>query len=351
MIDLDDPAAVAKADPGEMLAAVAALPEDCRKGYEAGRGVAGLPDAADVLSITLCGMGGSAVAGDMVRALYIDRLGLPIDVVRSPILPEAAGPHSLVVAASYSGNTAETLASFEEAVRRGCRLVSVTSGGELEKRSNEAGVPMVPIPPGMQPRAALGFLGLGTLGALESIGVVPSLGPEVDEAAGVLESLVAELGPDKPSNPAKELAKAIGERVPIIWGAEGIGSLAAMRWKTQMNENGKRPAFWSSMSELDHNELAGWGTDTGEPFFLIIVRHPGEDPSIAPRFPLSASLVAETAGLESREIQARGDSALSWLLSLIFFGDFTSVYSALLRGVDPTPVDVIERLKKSLAGA
>jgi glucose/mannose-6-phosphate isomerase len=172
----------------------------------------------------------------------------------------------------------------------------------------------------------------------------------VDETVEELGALAQRMGPavTPDANPAKALAGLIGDRVPVIWGAEGIGSVAAMRWKTQMNENGKAPAFWSSMSELDHNEVVGWTSPYGHHFSLVALRHDGEPPEIAARFKLSYD-IAETAGVEVEEVKAAGRSPLARLMSLILAGDFTSVYVGLRRGVNPTPVEVIDHLKASLA--
>lgn len=347
MKDLDDVGLLATGDPGGMLEAAAALGVQCAQGYDVGLKALDLPDAEGLASIALCGMGGSAVGGDVVRGLFAPRLGAPIEVVRNPVLPEFCETHTLVVCTSYSGNTAETLSTFEEAARRGCRSVVVTSGGQIESRAHQLEVPVVKVPSGLQPRAALGYLTLGLAGALEAMGLIPHLGAEVSESVDVLARLAAELGPDRAGNRAKALALRIGDRTPVVWGADGLGAVAAMRFKTQFNENGKIPAWWSSMSELDHNEIAAWGAGAGEKFFLIVLRHEGEHPSISPRFPLSIAL-AEEAGMESEEIWAEGTSPLARFLSLVTYGDFTSVYSALSRGVDPTPVDVIERLKREL---
>ncbi len=344
---LDDPAALRAADPSGMLGAVGALPDDCEAGYAAGLAADGLPLTDDLAGVTFLGMGGSAVAGDLTRALFRHRLGLPLDVVRGPELPEHCETRSLVVATSYSGNTAETLGALDEAVERGCRVVAVTSGGRLARRAEKEGIPVVAVPGGMQPRAALGYLAFTTLGALEAARVLPRLGGEVREAVGLLRALATELGPDKRGNRAMRLAERIGDRYAVIWGTEGIGTVAAMRWKTQINENAKRPAWWASMSELDHNEIVGWVDGAGADHFLVTLRHDGEPASIAPRFPLSVDLVAGS-GLHHEEVQAVGDSALARVCSLILMGDFVSVYLGLLQGVDPTPVVVIDRLKKAL---
>ena len=352
MTDLDDAQSLRMADSQGMLDAVLGLPRDCRAAYDAAMLSEKLPSSEGVASVTFCGMGGSAVSGDLVRSVFLERLGLPIEVSRSPVLPEHCGSHTLVVCSSYSGNTAETLSAFRSALARGCRVLVVTSGGTIAEEAAEHGVPTVLVPSGFQPRAALGHLGFASLGALEVMGILPPLASDVDEAVAVVDALIAEMGPGVPtqSNPAKTLANAIGDRCPVIWGADGIGSVAAARWKTQMNENGKLPAFWSSMSELDHNEVVGWTSPFGERFFVVGLRHDGEDPQLAPRFPLSYDIVRAADG-QVEEVQARGTSTLARLLSLIIVGDLTSVYLAIGRGVDPTPVPVIERLKAALAGS
>jgi glucose/mannose-6-phosphate isomerase len=349
MIDLNDIRAIRDKDPSGMLAAIAALGSHCREGYSNGAGASGLPDLADVRSVVFCGMGGSAVAGDVLRSVFRDRLGVPVEVNRSPELPEHAGPHSLVVASSYSGNTSETLAAFREATKRGCRAMVVSSGGTIVDEASEAGVPVVRVPGGFQPRAALGWLAFTALGALEAAGLLPPLGEDVAEAADEVDSRAAACGPEAPAgdDPAKRLAEAIGDRVPVVWGAEGIGAVAAARWKTQFNENGKVPAWSASMSELDHNEVVGWTEPFGRAHTVIALRHEAEDPEIAARFPLSLEIAAD-AGADTQEVWATGRSALARLLSLIALGDFTSAYVAIRKGVDPTPVDVIQRLKAAL---
>ncbi|MEP6972848.1 MAG: bifunctional phosphoglucose/phosphomannose isomerase [Actinomycetota bacterium] len=352
MIDLDDPQALRLADPQGMLDAVLSLPGDCRAAYDSARLAERLPSSDGIVAVTFCGMGGSAVSGDVVRSVFLERLGIPIEVSRSPVLPEHCGSHTLVVCSSYSGNTAETLAAFREAMRRGCRVLVVTSGGTIADEAADAGVASVRVPGGYQPRAALGHLAFASLSALETIGLLPSLGEDVAEAVAEMEKALAEMGPDVPAadNAAKTLTARIGERFPVVWGADGIGAVAAARWKTQMNENGKVPAFWSSMSELDHNEVVGWTAPHGERFFVVALRHEGEDPQLPPRFPLSFDIV-RSAGAEVEEVHARGTSSLARLMSLVIVGDLTSVYLAIARGVDPTPVPVIERLKAALAGS
>jgi len=335
-----------------MLRAIERLPDDCREGYDLGAATENLPSGDGVSALTFCGMGSSAHSGEALRALFRDRIRVPVDVVRSSELPEYCGPHTLVVASSYSGDTAETLACFEEAVARGCRVVSIASGGVLRERSRERKLPIVEIPAGLlMPRVSLGYFVMGVLGALEAVGILPPLRPDVEETIEVLGEVVERIRAAKPSdaNPAKRLAASIGERMPLVWGAEGLGSVAAARWRTQFNENAKVPSFSSALPELDHNEVVGWAPASGAAFALVALRHDGEHPDVSLRFPASIQ-IAEAAGVRAEEVRAAGRSALAQLMSLLAMGDFTSVYSGLLRGVDPTPIEAIVRLKAALAG-
>ena len=351
-IDLDDLVALERADPAGMLGIVLGLPEQCRVGYRDGREAPELPSGEALDAVVVCGMGGSGVSGDVLAALYRDRLGIPIAVVKNPVLPEFCGKDTLVVCSSYSGTTAETLACFEEATSRGCRVVAVTAGGTLGRRARQEDGPVVPVPEGMTaPRGAIGYLSFGLLGALESMGVIPAIEEEVEECVGVLTRTAATVAADRPEseNPAKSLARAVKDRLVLVWGADGIGAVAAQRWKTQLNENAKVPAFSSVLPELDHNEVVGWSAGTGERFTLVTLRHEGEHPDVAARFRATLDVVAGS-GLEHREVRATGGSVMADLMELVMMGDAASVYLAYLRGVDPTPIEAIARIKRALEG-
>jgi glucose/mannose-6-phosphate isomerase len=288
----------------------------------------------------------------VLAALASPRLRLPVTVVRTPELPEFCGPHTLVVASSYSGDTAETIELFEQAVGRGCRVVSVSSGGALVRRAGELDLARVVVPEGAMPRAAFGWMTLGALGALEALGVLPSLAADLEEAVEAMRAILERAGPDVPvaSNGSKTLALAIGERAPVVWGAEGIGEVAAARWRTQLNENAKVPAFSSSMPELAHNEVVGWSGDLGEGFAVLALRHGGEHPEVASRF-APAIEIARSSGAIVEEVWASGRSPLARLLTLVQAGDLVATYLGIARGVDPSPIDAIARLKRALADA
>ena len=349
MTQLDDVEALRALDAGDMLGAVASLPRQAREGYEPAIATEGLPLADGVTGIAFCGMGGSGIAGDVLRAVYSNRLTVPVEVVRSPVVPAWVGPHSLVVCSSYSGGTAETLACFEEARERGARIVPITSGGRLAERSAELGIAPVLVPGGFLPRAALGFLLFALLGALERVGLLPRLSDDVHDAVAVMDPLVEALGPAVPTqrSEAKALAGRIGRRQPVIWGADGVGSAAAYRWKTQMNENGKVPAWAASLPELDHNEVVGWSDGRGDDTFVVALRDEAEHPDVSVRFPISLE-IARDAGAATEEVWATGRNRLSRFLSLSIMGDYTSCYMGLAHGVDPSPIDAIVRLKALL---
>ncbi|HEY3209216.1 MAG TPA: bifunctional phosphoglucose/phosphomannose isomerase [Actinomycetota bacterium] len=347
---LDDPATVREADPGGMLALVADLGTQLGEGFALGRRAPDLPTAGDIGSVAVCGMGGSGIVGDFLRACFADRLPVPLMTVKGYGLPGFCGKDTLVIAISYSGETEETLAAYSQAVAVGCRVIALSSGGQLAALARSDGAPHVSIPGHVPaPRAALGFLVGAAVGALEAVGLLPDAGAELDGASDVLGPLSAELAPDRPvdGNRAKWLAEWLQGRTPVVWGSEGLAEAAALRWKTQLNENAKVPAFHAVLPELDHNEVEGWSDRTGRPFGLVVLRHPGEHPRIARRVEATMEAIAGS-GLECREVAVQGSTPLGILCSFVMLADFTSTYLAILRGVDPMPAPVLTRLKERL---
>lgn len=343
---LDDERALRAADPGGLLDAYLRTGDQLVAAYRtATEQVEPSPGAA---SVTFCAMGGSAAAGDVVAAAYRDRLPIPVLTVRGYQLPAHCGPDDVVVCVSYSGNTEETLTTYAQATSRGCRVMVVSSGGELAERSGKDGVPAALVPPDVpQPRAALGLLVGAVLGGLR--GLVPAEG-EVEPAAEALSSVAERVAPsvDAVRNPAKSVVTWLGDRIPIVWGSEGVTEAAAFRWKSAFNENAKIPAFSAALPELDHHEVEGWSDGWGGGFRLVVLRHLGDHESVGPR--VQATLEAiDGSGLETREVHAPAGPALASALCLMMIGDCVSAYHALVRGIDPAPIQAIARVKARLA--
>jgi len=353
-IDLDDLNDLARLDSEDVLAAVERFADQCREGWEIGRAASGLPAADGIDSIVVLGMGGSGVSGDVVQAIVEPRLPVPFRVIKSyGPLPEWVGRNTLVFAVSYSGSTEETVAALEEAHTRGSRAVTVSSGGPLAELAREYGLAHIRIPSGLQPRASLGYLTLPILAVLVEIGLVPEMQSDIDEAVDVLSDLAGrchrKLGTDE--NPAKQLAAKLHGRIPVIYGGHGMGATAAYRFKCDLNEYGKTPAYWHELPELDHNEIVGWNQlddVTKESFVLVFLRDAGDHERIQLRFEITRGLV-EGSVAEVIEIASEGASVVARLLSLIFLTQLAAIYVGLGYEIDPGPVEVIQKLKSELA--
>jgi glucose/mannose-6-phosphate isomerase len=299
--------------------------------------------------MVVAGMGGSAVGGLLARGALIERLRRPLLVADGYHIPSWVGAETLVLCSSYSGTTEETLACYDAARAAGAALVAATTGGPLAERARRDGVPVVPLPGGFQPRAAVGYSLVAALETAAAAGAGPSLRDEVAAAAELAERLAAEWGPDgDEESDAKALARALHGTVPVVMGT-GLTAPAAYRWKCQINENAKLPAFWSVLPEADHNEICGWAT-AGElgAFSVVVLENPASLPRMASRTRLTAELAGSGARVVER-IPARGDTALERLVSLVLLGDLVSLYLAVLRGVDPVVIEAIDTLKRQLA--
>jgi len=321
------------------------MPEQVRKAYALPRP---RPGASRPGMVAVLGMGGSAIGGDLLGACLLEKGGPQVMVNRDYGLPAFMGKDALVFAVSYSGNTEETLSGFEQAKNRGCRIVTISSGGMLQKLGDPA--MHIALPKGLQPRAAVAWMLVPMLGVLEDMGVAPARA-DVDEAAQILEGMMKELSPSNPAS--KNISKAVAAEIhgafPMIFCGPLLAP-AAKRWRTQLNENAKMLARDDVLPEMDHNDLVAWSEDPmAARCAVILLRDMAEHPRVARRMELTRRLGLDRAR-SVREVRSRGKGTLARLLSSMAVGDFASVYLAVLRGIDPTPVLVIEKLKKELAG-
>lgn len=351
---LDDAGRIAVLDPSGMLQTVESCADHWREGVSRARAVdlSHIPDHSGLTGVVVCGMGGSGIAGDVAAATAALSGAVPVVVTKGFTLPAHAGPHSLVFLVSYSGNTAETIACFEEAHARGAQMIAVATGGQLAEMAHAHAFPCIVPAAGMQPRAAFPHLAAAVLVALERLGVLPDLTGELVEIDEVLREQTVRCSRNvvEAENPAKQIAAALYGGLPVVWGQDGHLAVAATRWKMQLNENAKVPAFASTLPELDHNEIVGLGPGAPDAAGLAIaaLRAPNEDPRMARRAEAALN-VARERGAKTVEAHVHGISGLAQLASAVQLGDMASVYLALLRGVDPTPVEAIERLKAEVS--
>ncbi|MBE0415899.1 MAG: bifunctional phosphoglucose/phosphomannose isomerase [Dehalococcoidia bacterium] len=350
MTNLDDPEVYRKFDPSDMLGRISELPKQCREAWESAMSFPLPPDYAGVEKVIILGMGGSAIGGDLVRTLALTQGRLPVLVHRDYGLPSLVDMRTLVIASSYSGNTEETISSFNKALETTAKKVVITTGGKLKTLAEENGVPLFTFHYKAEPRAAFGYSFFSILGIFHRLGLISIESRHKDEAIRVLEDLSVRLGHDVPveTNPAKQLANKLSGRLIIVYGA-GILSEVAFRWKTQFNETSKSCAFSECMPELNHNAVVGYRLPSwlAERAFVVMLRSPSLHPRILMRYQVTGEILTD-AGIAHEVIEAQGKSPLSQIVSAVLFGDFVSYYLAMLNEVDPSPVAAIDYLKERM---
>jgi glucose/mannose-6-phosphate isomerase len=341
-------AAIATVDPTGQLADVLDLPEHLRDALWRVES-ANLAPHDSPGGLVVAGMGGSAIGGALACAALGDRASRPIFTTRDYALPPWTTPDTTVLCSSYSGDTEETLAAYDAAAALGAHRIVCTTGGRLAESAREDGVPVIPLPGGYQPRAAIGYALVTALEVAALAGVAEPLHTEIDVAAAHAELLVAQWGPDAPEDSlAKRLARSLVDTTPQIAGS-GLTAPIAYRWKTQVNENAKMPCFASELPELDHNEIVGWegAPDLGR-FSAILLDDCDLHPRVRARFELTLEQIAAHAAF-TESVETVGETRIERLVSLVLLGDLVSIYMAALRGTDPAQIAALERLKGALA--
>jgi len=293
----------------------------------------------DAAGLMVCGMGGSAIGGDLAAAVLGDRLTRPLLTVRGYEIPSWVTPDWTILFSSYSGDTEETLACFAAAEALGARRIVASTGGALVADAREAGVPVIGLPGLLPaPRTAVAYVLVCVAEVAALAGVAPRIHTEIDAAANFL---AGEL--DAPRALAAEVAGRIGEAAPVVVGAD-LTVPAARRWKTQINENAEAQAFFSELPEADHNEICAWSE---EGFAAVLLEDSDQHPRERRRFELTAEAI-EAAGAEAIRIETRGETRVARLLWATMLGDLVSLELADARGVDPLPVEAIDTLKANL---
>ncbi len=350
---LDDASSIVRYDSAGMLEAIPRLADQLSDGWSRSRALALPGTHRDPSAVVVLGMGGSAIGADLVRAIFAERLRVPLVTVRDYDLPAFVRPGMLVVAASHSGATEETLSALAQAISRGCAVAAISTGGPLLAAARKGRLPYLEYVGEAQPRASVGS-GVALLaGLLERAGCLEVGDREFADAAAAVREMASRCEPSAPTeqNPAKQLAWSLVDRLPVVEAGGFLGPVAR-RWKTQLNENGKSIACWEELPEATHNAVVGYAQPETlhERTFVVLLASPDDHPRVALRRSLSADLLAERQ-IGHEVIVVGGRGRLAQAFSAIALGDFTSVYLAMLYGIDPTPVAAISYVKERLAMA
>ncbi len=317
-------------DSQNMLQVIKDFPKQCREALGLPKGISA---SGKINNIVIAGMGGSAMGGDLLK-VYLSNTNIPVYVNRDYKVPNFVDENSLVFAVSYSGNTEETLSALNAAKEKKAQIIGITSGGKLAEECEK----VVNIPSGLQPRAALGYLFFPMLGILHNTNIIRVKNDELNEMMDILKQT------DKFNEQGEELSKKLKEKIPIIYASEALGAIA-FRWKTQINENAKMPAFYNVFSEMNHNEIAGYKS-MDHKFSVVMILDKNDNDRVKKRMNICKEIMEEYVEVE--EVETQGESLLARMFSAIYLGDYVSYYMALWNRVDPSPVDIIEGMKKKL---
>jgi len=352
-MDLDDLERFRELDPDDMLGHIDALPDQIEAAWAHAQTLDLPPTAGQIDRIVVCGMGGSAISGDLLATLVAEECDVPIIVNRDASLPAyVGGQNALVIAISYSGNTAETLSAFKLAHQRGAQLLALTTGGQLADLAKQYNATLWAFDYDALPRAALGWLFALSIAALCKTGLIADKGGEVEASVASLRRHREVLRAANPvvKNLAKRLAGQFMGRIAVFYGA-GLTAPVARRWKTQLNENGKHWAHFEVLPELNHNAVVGtmFPEKALTKLAVIHLTAPEHDSAdVTMRHEATTTLLLQQ-GILVDSVKARGKSRLESMLNLLQFGDYVSYYVAMGNGVDPTPIPQIVMFKEMLS--
>lgn len=349
---LDDLKLISEIDKSDMLGAVAGFPEQIKVAKDIVDSTS-LGSFFKIDNIVISGMGGSSISGDIVQSLFRDRIDIPIFVTRQYDLPKWVNRNTLLISQSYSGNTEETLSTFKHACQKRSKIIGISSGGKLQEYCEKRDIPHIKIPSGFAPRAATGYILFSAIYTLKKIGFSTSdIESEIEETISITDEFRNHNKKDvsEKDNISKQMAKKIFNTIPQVYGFN-IYTPIAKRWCTQFNENSKLICRYDEVSECNHNDIVGWSMnpEVSKKFTCILFRDDEyETIYMSKRLDFMKKLFEDVAG-NVIEIQASGKKRLAKMIYAMYLGDFISCYLAILRKIDPTPVDAITELKSELA--
>ncbi|WGI17078.1 bifunctional phosphoglucose/phosphomannose isomerase [Methanonatronarchaeum sp. AMET-Sl] len=329
-------------DSEDMLKELEMFPDMCLKAY---RDCELEVDLSNTKNIIVTGMGGSAIGGYMLKQLLRDISPIPIHINRDYDLPKFVDKETLLLTVSYSGNTKETLSSFKDGLKKGCKILCITSNGKLNKMAQKNKIKSYQPPKGLQPRAAFPYLFLPLLKTLQNSGLIEK--NKIDDTINTLNQIKQKNKPENPikKNTAKKIAKNLNNSIPVIYGYRNMEPVA-YRWKCQINENSKKFSVFNRFPELNHNEVVGWSDPNTKNMSVCIIREQNE-PKKANKL-IKATKNTFSNAKQINEITAPGETPLTRMLTGVYIGDYVSIYLATLNKVNPTPVKPITQIKNNL---
>jgi glucose/mannose-6-phosphate isomerase len=353
MVNLDDPAIYKKLDLADMLDQLYGLPQQCLTAWYKALSFKLPENYKNIDKIVILGMGGSAIAGDLLKSLVSSTIRQFVYINRDYSIPAFIDEKTLVIACSYSGNTEEILTAFNKTLRKECKKIAVTSGGKLLNIAKSSGVPVFVIEHRSQPRAALGYSFMPLLAFLRNLGIIKATMFNIDNMVELLKHLSTEwhIGMPVKNNKAKQISLAIHGKIAVIYADELAGE-AGHRWKTQINENAKSWAFYEVFPELNHNSVVGYKfpAEMSGKIFVIFLQIAGTYKRTTMRYQVTSELLQQN-NIDFMMVDSPGDDDLSRLMGLVYLGDWVSYYLSILNETDPTPVEAIDYLKQKLGNS
>jgi len=351
MVDLDDLLIYRQLDAAGMLGHLHQFPEQCRLAWEKFLKFDLPPGYSTVDKVVILGVGGSAIGGDMVRRLAFSESKVPVWVHRDYGLPPLVDRNTLVIASSYSGNTEETLSAFTASLKTPAKKLVITAGGKLRQLAEKEGIPVFSIDYQAPPRAAFPHSFVPLVSIFQKLGLLGDKSADLKQALSILDKFAGELVETVPlaSNPAKQLAARLWGNLVVIYGGEVLSEVAR-RWKTNLNENSKAWAFFELFPELNHNAVMGYDfpAEVKDRVFVVLLHSALFSPRSQLHYEATAELLVKS-GISHELVEAVGETALAQVMSLVLFGDYVSVYLAMLNETDPTPLEAVDFVKGYLA--
>ncbi|MEE8479318.1 MAG: bifunctional phosphoglucose/phosphomannose isomerase [Candidatus Neomarinimicrobiota bacterium] len=337
-------------DPQDMFGAIYRFADQIQEAIGIGEQINLQNNYSACKNIVVAGMGGSAIGGNVTKTLVHQELKIPLYVNRNYTLPNWVSEKTLVLCSSYSGDTEESLSAYEDALEKGALICGISTGGQLSEKIQTKGFDLITIPGGLQPRAALAYSFVPMLYLLKKIGLISnSLIVDLSNSITSLKKTRDMYSVGDTSNPIFKMAKDIYGMIPIIYGITDTTGVVALRWKAQLCENSKMLAYHNEIPEMNHNEIAGWGNnpDLLSEMSVIWLKDKNDNERVRKRQDITKTLLNDI-GIMQHEVSAEGENNIERLLYLINYGDWLSYWCAILHNTDPSTIEKINKLKKSL---